>query len=196
MGMLPCRPACKWQRLNTTEQKGNSSMSDNNRVIVRNAREQDIPAVADIAAEANSSYGTVEKAETFQFRLTAFPNGFIILVAENEIAAYGCSEKWLAEHEPGLNENPLATHQPDGRIFYIKDIAVKRNFQGRGYRLLLLDKLLETAHLEGCKKVVVETAQSRDLYLQRGFQTVQTRTMQGIPLEVMSLELKSISRNS
>jgi N-acetylglutamate synthase-like GNAT family acetyltransferase len=171
-------------------------MSDNNRIIVRNAREQDIPAVAEIAAEANSSYGTAEKPETFQLQLIAFPNGFIILVAENEIAAYGCSEKWLDEHAPGPNENPLATHQPDGRIFYIKAIARRRKFQGRGYRLLILDKLLETAHLEGCKRVIVETAQAQDLYLQRGFQTSQTRTVQGIPLDVMSLELKSISRNS
>lgn len=168
-------------------------MSDNNKVLVRNARDQDIPAVAEIDAEAFGPYGTAEKRETFEFRLTAFPNGFIILVAENEVAAYGCSEKWLTEREPSLDENPLITHQPDGRIFCITGMAVKTKYRGRGYGLLVLDKLIETAHLEGCRKIVLETTHAQDLYLKRGFKTVRTRTEGGVSLDVMSLDLKPTS---
>jgi N-acetylglutamate synthase-like GNAT family acetyltransferase len=168
-------------------------MSNHTKVLVRNAREQDIPAVVEIDAEALSPHGTAQKPETFQRRLTAFPNGFIILVAENEVAAYGCSEKWLTEREPGSGENPAATHQPEGRIFSITGLAVKMKFRGRGYSLLVLDKLIETAHLEGCKKVVIETAQAQDAYLQRGFKTVRTRTERGVSVDVMSLDLKPIS---
>lgn len=157
-------------------------MSTNTRVLVRNAREQDITTVAEIDAEAFAPYGTVEKAETFQRRLTAFPNGFVILVAENEIAAYGCSEKWLTEREPGLDENPLVSHQPDGRIFCITAIAVRSKFQGRGYRLLVLDKLMEIAHNEGCRKIVLETTHAQDLYQKRGFQVIQHRTQRGASL--------------
>src|SRR5574341_2437265 len=169
-------------------------MSDNTKILVRNARDQDISAVAEIDAEAFSPYGTVEKPETFQLRLTAFPNGFIILVADNEIAAYGCSEKWLTEREPGLDESPLVTHQPDGRIFCITAMAVKIKYRRRGYSLLVLDKLIEIAHLEGCKKIVLETTHAQDLYLKRGFKTVQSRTARGISSDVMSLDLESISR--
>src|SRR5919109_893093 len=104
------------------------------KILVRNAREQDIPAVVEIDTEAFSSYGTAEKPETFQLRLTAFPNGFIILVADNEIAAFGCSEKWLTEREPGLDEDPLTTHQPDGRVFYITAMAVKTKYLERGFK--------------------------------------------------------------
>jgi N-acetylglutamate synthase-like GNAT family acetyltransferase len=164
-------------------------------VMIRNAREQDIPTVVEIDSEAFAPYGTAEMKETFQNRLVAFPNGFMILVAENEIAGYGCSERWLVEREPGLDENPLITHQPDGRIFCITAMAVKKKFRGRGYSLLLLDKLIETAHLEGCKKVVVETTHAQDLYLKRGFQKVKNRTERGISLEVMSLDLKPIRMN-
>jgi ribosomal protein S18 acetylase RimI-like enzyme len=167
-------------------------MSDHTKVLVRNARDQDIPAVIEIDTEAFSPYGTAEAPETFQRRLTAFPNGFIILVAENEIAAYGCSEKWLAEREPVLDENPLVTHQPEGRIFCITGLAVKMKYRGRGYSLLVLDKLIETAHLEGCKKVVVETSHAQDLYLKRGFQKVRNRNERGVALDVMSLHLESI----
>jgi len=170
-------------------------MSDNTRILVRNARDQDISAVVVIDAEAFSPYGTAETPETFQLRLTAFPNGFIILVADNEIAAYGCSEKWLTEREPGLDENPSATHQPDGRIFCITAMAVKMKYRGRGYGLLVLDKLLEIAHIEGCKKIVLETTNAQGLFLKRGFKTVQNRTEHGISLDVMSLDLESISRN-
>ena len=166
-------------------------MSDNTRILIRNARDQDISAVAEIDAEAFSPYGTAEKPETFQLRLTAFPDGFVILIAENEIAGYGCSEKWLIEREPSLDENPMVTHQPDGRILCITAMAVKKKYQGRGYSLRLLDRLMEIAHREGCRKIVLETSHAQDLYQKRGFKTDQTRTERGISLDVMALDIVS-----
>jgi N-acetylglutamate synthase-like GNAT family acetyltransferase len=166
-------------------------MSDNTRILVRNAREQDVPAVVEIDTEAFSPYGTAEKPETFQLRLTAFPDGFIILVAENEIAAYGCSEKWLLEREPGLDEDASMTHQRDGRIFCITAMAVKKKYRGRGYSLHVLDKLLEIAHNHGCRKIVLETTHAQELFQKRGFKTVQNRTERGISLDVMSLDIES-----
>jgi ribosomal protein S18 acetylase RimI-like enzyme len=170
-------------------------MSDNTKILVRNARDQDVSAVAEIDAEAFSPYGTAEKPETFQLRLTAFPNGFIILVADNEIAAYGCSEKWLIEREPGLDEDPAVTHQPDGKIFCITGMAVKTTYRKKGYGLLILDKLIEIAHNEGCRKIVLETTHAQDLYLKRGFKTVQNRTERGMSLDVMSLDLGYYVKN-
>jgi ribosomal protein S18 acetylase RimI-like enzyme len=166
-------------------------MPDNTKVLIRNAREQDIPAVVEIDTEAFTPYGTAEKPETFPLRLTAFPDGFIILIADNEIAAYGCSEKWLTEREPGLDEDPLVTHQPDGRILCITGMAVKKKYQGRGYGLRMLDKFLEIAHREGCKKIVLETTHAQGLFLKRGFQTVQNRMERGISFDVMSLDIES-----
>jgi len=166
-------------------------MFDKTKVLVRNARDQDIPIVAEIDAEAFAPYGTAEKPDTFQLRLRTFPDGFIVLVAENEIAAYGCSEKWLTEHEHGLDVNPAATHNLDGRILCITSLAVKKKYEGRGYRFVVLDKLMEIAHSEGCRKIVVETTHAQDLYQKRGFQTVQHRTERGVSLDVMSLDIES-----
>ena len=166
-------------------------MSDAAKVLVRNARDQDIPAVVEMDTEAFSPYGTAEKQETFQLRLTAFPNGFIILVADNEIAAYGCSEKWLTEREPRLDENPLTTHQSDGRILCITAMAVKMKYRGRGYGLLVLDKMIEIAHREGCRKIVLETTHAQGLFQKRGFKAVQNRTERGVSLDVMSLDIES-----
>ncbi|MGZ9166864.1 MAG: GNAT family N-acetyltransferase [Anaerolineales bacterium] len=166
-------------------------MSDNTKILVRNARDQDIPAVVEIDTEAFSAYGTAEKPETFPRRLTAFPDGFIILVADHEIAGYGCSEKWLTEREPALDENPLVTHKPEGRILCITAMAVKTNYRGRGYGLRILDKLIEIAHGEGCKKIVLETTQAQGLFLKRGFQTVRNRTEGGFSMDVMALDIES-----
>ena len=170
-------------------------MSDTAKIVVRNAREQDMPAVVEIDAEAFSPDGTAEKPETFLLRLEAFPNGFIVLVAENEIAAFGCSEKWLTGRDEGMDENALAGHEPDGKIFFITSMAVKMKFRGRGYGLRILDKLIEIAHLEGCKTILLETAHAQELYRKRGFKTVRYRTEAGIPLEVMSLDLNPIRIN-
>jgi ribosomal protein S18 acetylase RimI-like enzyme len=170
-------------------------MSDTTEILVRNAREQDIPAVVEIDAEAFSAYGTAETPETFQLRLTAYPDGFIILVAGHEIAAYGCSEKWMTEREPGLDENPVTTHQRDGRIFCITAMAVKKEYQGKGYGDRLLDKFIEIARSERCQKIVLETTHAQELYLKRGFKTVQSRTERGVSLDVMSLDLKPTGAN-
>lgn len=166
-------------------------MSDTHKILVRNARDQDIPAVVEIDTEAFASYGTAAQLETFQHRLTAFPNGFVILVAENEVAGYGTSEKWLTEREPGPDENLLTAHQPDGRILCITGLAVRAKFRGRGYSLRILDRLMEIAHNEGCRKIIAETVNAQDLYQQRGFEIVRTRTERGISLDVMSLDIES-----
>jgi ribosomal protein S18 acetylase RimI-like enzyme len=164
-------------------------MSDNTKILVRNARDQDIPAVVEIDTEAFSSYETTENPDTFQLRLKAFPDGFIILVADHEIAAYGCSEKWLTEREPSLDENPVVNHQPEGRILCITALAVKTKYRGRGYGSRILDKFLEIAHGERCQKIVLETAHAQGFFLKRGFKTVQKRTERGISLDVMSLDI-------
>ena len=135
----------------------------------------------EIDSEVFAPYGTAERKITFQNRLVAFPNGFVVLVAENEIAGFGCSERWLDEREPGLDENPFLSHQPDGRIFCITAMAVKRKFRGRGYSLLVLEKLIETAHLEGCRKVLAETTHDQDVYLKRGFQAIKTSAERDFP---------------
>ena len=171
-------------------------MSDTTKILVRNARDQDLPAVVNIDTEAFTPYGTAEKPETFQLRLTVFPDGFIILVADNEIAAYACTEKWLTERQPGLDQNPLVTHNLDGRILCITGMAVAKKFRGRGYGLRILDKTMEIAHRERCQKIVLETTHAQEFFLKRGFKTVQKRTERGVSMDVMSLDLEYHGGNS
>jgi N-acetylglutamate synthase-like GNAT family acetyltransferase len=70
-------------------------------------------------------------------------------------------------------------------------MAVRLKDRGRGYGLLVLDRLIEIARGEGCRKIVVETTQAQGFYLQRGFKTVRQRTERGVSLDVMSFDVKS-----
>ena len=56
---------------------------------------------------------------------------------------------------------------------------------------MVLDKLLEVAHNQGCRQIVLETTHAQDLYQKRGFQTIKNRTERGISLDVMSLDIES-----
>ena len=159
--------------------------------IIREVEENDLTAVADLDYEAFSPYGTEENPETFSLRFKAFPAGFIVLIDDNEIAGYGCSEKWQTEREPGLDENPLETHKPDGKIFCITGMAVRIKYRGKGYGLALVDHLIQIAKNEHCIKIVLETTHAQGLYLKRNFRTVQRRSQRGVQLDVMALELET-----
>ena len=163
-------------------------MPEITKIVMRNAREQDIPAVVEIDKEAFAIYDSAETPETFLSRMTTFPDGFIILVADNEIAAYASSEKWLTEREPSLDVNPLGNHHPDGRILGVTAVAVKAKYRGKGYGLRILDKLVEVAHHNRCQKVIVQTSRAQGFFLKRGFQKVQTRIDRGVSVDVMSLD--------
>lgn len=75
--------------------------------LIRPVQQYELSTIADLDYEAFSPYGTAENQETFQARFRVFPVGFIVLEMDGDIAAYGCSEKWLTERELGLDENPL-----------------------------------------------------------------------------------------
>lgn len=162
---------------------------NNHTAVIRQVYYSDLNSVAELDYEAFSPYGTAEKYETFDSRFQAFSNGFIVLDVNNEIAAYGCSEKWLAEREPGLDENPLETHHRDGKIFCITGMAVRLKHRGKGYGLAILDHLIEIAQREGCEKIILETTHAQGLYLKRSFQISRSREDRGIILDIMELKL-------
>lgn len=157
---------------------------------IRQPQPNELLIVADLDDEAFSPFGTAESLETFEARLRAFPTGFVVLEANGEIAGYGCSEKWLDEREPQLDENPLETHQPDGTIFCITGMAVRLSHRGHGYGLAMLDRLIAIARHEGCVKIVLETTHAQGLYLKRGFRTTQSRYERGVTLDILSLDLE------
>ena len=158
--------------------------------MIRKAETSDLNTITKLDYEAFSPYGTAEKLETFGARLQAFPQGFVVLDLDGEIAAYGCSEKWLSDREPGLDENPLETHHHDGKIFCITGMAVRIKYRGKGFGLALLDHLIQIARAENCEKIVLETTHAQGLYFKRGFHITNSRGDRGVCLDIMELSLE------
>lgn len=158
--------------------------------LIRLALPADLPQVAAIDYEAFSPYGTAESPDIFSARLSTFPDGFIVLESQGIVLGYGSSEKWLEEREPGLNEDPFDTHHPNGRIFCITAMAVRRAWQRQGLGTALLGQLFTIARRQACGQIVLETTHAQGFYAPHGFQVVRQRQEAGVTLSILRLALE------
>ena len=156
---------------------------------IRQAALADLPDICAIDDEAFSPYGTAEAPDVFAKRLIAYPAGCIVLTVDGETLGYACAEKWAAEREPQLGEDPFDTHDPSGKVFCITGMAVRTAHWRRGYGTALVERLLAAARAEGCKKVVLETTHAVGLYEKFGFAVTGERRQGDVRLYVMGLAL-------
>lgn len=164
-----------------------------NHVIIRPVAEHDLPSVVDLDYEAFSPYGTTEDPRIFTTRFRIFPQGFIVAEQSGIIVGYACSEKWMSEREPTLDENPENTHSPEGAIFCITGMAVRKVYQRQMIGSLLLQNLLRIAHEHGCAKVVLETSNARDFYIKHGFSKSGERWHNNTLLHIMTFQLNPVT---
>ena len=136
---------------------------------IRQVAIADLPDICAIDDEAFSPYGTAEAPDVFAKRLIAYPAGFIVLTADGETVGYACAEKWAAEREPQIGEDPFDTHDPKGRVFCITGMAVRTAYRGRGFGRAMVERMLDIARRQGCVKVVLETTHAEGLYEKFGF---------------------------
>lgn len=138
-------------------------------------------------------YGTAESTEVITARLAVFPDGFIVLTdQEGVILGYGSAEKWLYRREPGLNEDPFATHQPDGKVFCITAMAVKNSHRQQGLGTAILERLIAIARQHGCTEVILETTHAQRFYQNYGFQVLNERQQRDVSLSILGLDLKTV----
>ena len=156
---------------------------------IRQTAAADLPDICAIDDEAFSPYGTAEAPDVFAKRLIAYPTGCIVLTADGETVGYGCAEKWAAEREPQLGEDPFDTHDPAGKVFCITGMAVRAARRGRGCGRALVARLLDIARREQCEKVVLETTHAAGLYEKFGFTVTGERRQGNVRLMVMGLAL-------
>lgn len=157
--------------------------------MIRTALESDIPSIVDIDFEAFSPYGTAEEPEIFAKRLAAFPDGFVVAEAQGQIIGYGASERWDQEREPVMNEDPALTHRPQGKIFCVTGMAVRKFCRGQGVGFGLLARLSSIAKEKECEKILLETTHAQDFYLRHGFHIVREKVQWDVKLTIMELNL-------
>ncbi len=139
-------------------------------------------------------YGAQEEPAIIRGRLATFPQGCAALEGRSRdgqpfIAAYLTTEKWSEVREPALDEDPRASHQPDGRVLNITTLAVAPACQGQGLGARLLEQAIAVARTEGCSQIVLETAHAERFYERHRFRRIGERTERGIKMAIMLLEL-------
>jgi GNAT superfamily N-acetyltransferase len=159
-------------------------------MIVRNATVNDLEDACNIDYEAFSLYRTSELPSVIRARWKAFPEGFVVAEIGDIFVGYGSAEKWVKIREPAMNEDPATTHFPQGRIFCITTVAVRKDWRNQGVGRAILARLKEVARRERCLKIILETSHARDFYLKFGFQVAQKREQWDAQLDIMQLCLE------
>ncbi|NJN82809.1 MAG: GNAT family N-acetyltransferase [Caldilineaceae bacterium] len=145
-------------------------------------------------SEVFGIYGADESPEVIAARVAVFPTGCVALEEADEngdalLIGYLTTEKWSTLREPALDENPTASHAPDGRVLCITTLVVGAQHQRRGLGKRLLDHAIEIAMRERCEQIVLETAHAERFYQRHGFEKIGEREQRGIHLPIMRLRL-------
>ncbi|WP_319506379.1 N-acetyltransferase [uncultured Methanolobus sp.] len=89
-----------------------------------------------------------ESRSVFFDRIKVFPEGFLVLEIDGEIAGYISSEMW--EHSENidaerfcLNHTISEVHISGGSELYISSIGVIKKYRGKGYGKMLFSELVE-----------------------------------------------------
>ncbi|GHV51432.1 hypothetical protein AGMMS49579_06720 [Spirochaetia bacterium] len=146
---------------------------------LREAAIYDIDHITDLERLCFNEY-TRESAETYRERIECFPQGSMILEADDEFAGAASSEIWPYRAEISADDFALGHSIKDalaldGEELYISSIAVLPQFRGRGYGELLFRGLI--GHVKGkfpqvTKGILLineDWKGARQIYLRNGF---------------------------
>jgi GNAT superfamily N-acetyltransferase len=110
----------------------------------------DIESLASIANIIHP--GLPESPQVFLERITLFPSGCLALVdhSSNKLAGYAISHP-IKHHQPPALDSLLETLHPAADQYYIHDLAILPEWQGKGYAKTCVEQILRVA--EGYKTI-------------------------------------------
>ena len=111
-------------------------------VVIRQGTPQDFPAVFTLIREFSTFQKTPEKVTITPEEMTENKDLFRCFVVENEDAQI-----------IGFASFFMAYYSWSGKALYLDDLYVKKEFRGHRIGTQLLDKLIDHANAEQCKKV-------------------------------------------
>ncbi len=133
--------------------------------LIRPRTQEDIPAVVELMRRVYRAPHTPEAvwpAETLQEHGRHFPQGQLSMfddqgnLVADSTAMRVDSTRALGPHRwtEITQRGTLASHDPEGEVFYGVDLAVEPRCQGMGLGRLLYDRRIELARLIGCTAFV------------------------------------------
>jgi [SSU ribosomal protein S18P]-alanine acetyltransferase (EC 2.3.1.128) len=117
------------------------------KISIRNAEESNIEGI--LLVEHDSFHKDIAESRSVFFdRIKVFPEGFLLMEIDGEIAGYISSEMWeysenIDTDRFRLNHNIADIHRTDGSELYISSIGVIKKYRGKGYGKMLFSELVE-----------------------------------------------------
>jgi GNAT superfamily N-acetyltransferase len=142
-------------------------------LMLRQMTEHDLDSVMEIQKEAHAQPHCESKA-VFNDKLSRFPEGCLVAVAENSnrVIGYLFSHPWCADRPPELNK-PLDPSITDFDCFYIHDLAAALNFQKHVVARELMAKVGTIAAAQGFDTMILIAVDgSRPFWEKMGFEAI------------------------
>lgn len=151
---------------------------------LRPATANDLPAVMDIEHTA-FPYGVHEPLEVYAERLQVFPQGFQVLMQDQTVAGFICTERWTYKQIPCATDFTVGhsisqQHQPHGPELYISSMGIHPRYHGQGLGKKLFAGFLHYAQsaFPELKSILLLVSEkwvpARKIYLQNGFVETQS----------------------
>ncbi|TQD28310.1 N-acetyltransferase [Methanolobus vulcani] len=152
------------------------------KISIRNTEKEDIEGI--LSVEHDSFHPNIaENADTLLERIEVFPNGFLVMEINGEIAGYISSELWdysenIDTEKFELGHSITETHRYDGKELYISSIAVLKMYRGKGYGDALLSELISNiCNKYGISSIIlmvsVNWIAAKRIYEKNGFHEIQ-----------------------
>lgn len=171
-------------------------LSDTNKLqlSLRSAKKEDLAEIMEIARKAFTS-DSCEPEKVYSERLEIFSDGFALLLDNNKIIGFLCSELWQYEEDPKIenfyrNHSPKTMHQVNGTELFIDSMAIIPEYRGKQIGHYLFETFLKYIGQEYKLKSAIlviteEWANAKKIYLANDFHKIKTInnyiTENGIP---------------
>lgn len=130
--------------------------------------------------------------DTFRNRLELFPQGFLVVEQDGTIIGFETSLLTLDMRSlRELDQPDEMIHTSSGIVYYLRSLAIQKEFQRRGIGKALTDEALKLA--KALNKKVFRLTAARDVeqfYTKLGFQRItEYQDFHGIPQAIWELKL-------
>jgi GNAT superfamily N-acetyltransferase len=136
----------------------------------RHARASDLPAISAIAARIHPDLP--ERADVLAEKMRLYPDGCLVLAADDEIVGYGLSHPWKQHRIPPL-DGFLERLPDDADCLYVHDVAVLPDSRGGGVARAYVTAIENLARSSGMTALaLVSVYATRPLWERLGFRAV------------------------
>lgn len=154
--------------------------SDTVNLHFREARREDINKIMTIEKQSFPCH-IVEDMDTFNQRIDAFREGFIITQCGDEVIGYVCSELW--EYKPSVDLKAFELdhsiehyHKEHGNELYISSMGTLKDYRGHGYGKAQFNYIINKFKDKGVSSVILmvspEFKHALEMYKSQGFQEI------------------------